>query len=391
MAKRAFVIVLDSFGIGGAPDAAAFGDEGSNTLASVAAQPGFAVPCLQKLGLFNIDGVTCGSGAEAPSGAYGRMLERSCGKDTTVGHWELMGVESAEPLPTFPQGFPASFTAELSRRTGHTLLCNKPYSGTQVIRDYGEEQVRTKGLILYTSADSVLQLAAHTGAVPLQELYRCCEIAREMAVGGLAVGRVIARPFTGTPGAFCRTKDRHDYSLPPPRPTLLDHLKAAGKDVIAVGKIQDIFAGRGITRHIKAGNNPEGMAAALALADEDFEGLAFINLVDFDMVYGHRNDAPGYARAVMEFDAWLPRLLEKLRGEDLLVITADHGCDPSTPSTDHSRETVPLLCAGLFVKPNINIGTVDTFACLAATLAEYFNIKTPTSAPGFLSTIWTQA
>ncbi|MDO5602804.1 MAG: phosphopentomutase [Oscillospiraceae bacterium] len=387
MSKRAFVIVLDSFGIGNAPDAAAFGDGGSNTLAAIASAPGFSAPHLGELGLFNIDGVTCAAPVKTPEGAYGRMLEKSRGKDTTVGHWELMGVESETPLPTFPQGFPSGLVEALQRETGHTFLCNRPYSGTEVLRDYGEEHLRTGGLILYTSADSVLQLAAHVDKIPLEELYRCCEKARALAAGPWAVGRVIARPFAGEAGAFYRTKDRHDYSLPPPGPTLLDYLKDAGKDVVAVGKIQDIFAGRGITRHIKTAGNTEGMQAALRLADEDFDGLAFINLVDFDMIYGHRNDVAGYAGAVMEFDAWLPGFLKKLRDEDMLVITADHGCDPSTPSTDHSREAVPLLCAGPYVKKGVRLGTLDTFACLAATLAEYFMIKTPTSAQGVLTAL----
>lgn len=375
MGKRVFLIILDSFGVGHAPDAAEFGDEGSNTLAAIAKSPKFHTPHLQSLGLFNIDGVEVQPKAAAPAGCYGRMTELSRGKDTTIGHWEIAGVESPKPLPTFPDGFPQEMLEEYAKRTGRTILCNKPYSGTDVIRDYGAQQMETGGLIVYTSADSVFQVAANEAVVPLDELYRCCAIAREMLVGDLAVGRVIARPFEGTaPDNFKRTAGRHDYSLTPPKPTILDALKAAGKDVISVGKIYDIFAGQGLTQKVKSTNNTEGMERTLELAGQDFEGLAFINLVDFDMVYGHRNDVDGYAAAMSAFDVALGKLLPKLRENDLLMITADHGCDPSTPSTDHSRERVPLLVAGPLAKPGVNLGTLDGFGCVANTIAEAFGL-----------------
>lgn len=377
MPKRIFWIVLDSFGIGGAPDAADFGDAGSDTLAAVAASPAFHAPNLLQLGLFNIDGVACTPKQQWPQGAYARLVEVSRGKDTTIGHWEMAGVESTKPMPTFPDGFPAALIEEFDRRTGRGVLCNKPYSGTEVIRDYGEEHLKTGALIVYTSADSVFQIAANEAVVPLQQLYGYCETARELLTGDWAVGRVIARPFEGTCAAnFKRTPNRHDYSLPPPAPTVLDGVKQAGKQVIAVGKINDIFAGCGITEAIKTKSNAEGMQLTLELAKRDFEGIAFVNLVEFDMVYGHRNDVEGYARAISEFDVALGTLLPLLRPEDMLLITADHGCDPSTPSTDHSRECVPLLAAGPPVAPGVNLGTQKSFGCIANTVAEYFALPT---------------
>ncbi len=381
MNKRLFLIVLDSFGIGEMPDAARWQDEGSNTLAAVASHPAFDCPTLTRLGLFHIDGVATPAGLPAglpaPIGTYARMTERSNGKDTTIGHWEIAGLVSPDPLPTYPEGFPAEVLEEFTRRTGYGVLCNRPYSGTAVIKDYGEEHLATGKLIIYTSADSVFQIAAHEDKVSVEELYRICEIARDMltnAFGGKhAVGRVIARPFTGA-YPFSRTARRHDYSLTPAAPTMLDCLKDAGLDTIAIGKITDIFAGQGITETIRTANNAEGMAATAAVAARDFHGLCFTNLVDFDMMYGHRNDAEGYARALTAFDRWLAGFLPTLREEDLLLITADHGCDPSTPSTDHSREYTPLLVYGASITPR-NAGTRTTFADTAATVLDWFDVE----------------
>ena len=375
MAKRVFLIVLDSFGIGEMPDAAKFGDEGSNTLASIVKSEKYATPMLQKMGLFNIEGVACGKPAKRPLAAFARLAEVSAGKDTTTGHWELAGAESAKPLPVYPGGFPIEVIRAFEEKTGRKTLCNKPYSGTDVIRDYGEEHMKTGALIVYTSADSVFQVAAHEQIVPVNELYRYCEIAREMLTGEHSVGRVIARPFVGTcRDDFKRTTNRHDFSLKPPAPTMLDALKAEGKDVIGVGKIYDIFDGEGVTEKIKTSGNANGMDVTLALAKRDFAGLAFVNLVDFDMIYGHRNDVDGYAAAATEFDDKLKQLLKILRPEDMLIITADHGCDPATPSTDHSREYVPLLICGGPVLSGVNLGTRKSFSCIAQTVCQYLDV-----------------
>lgn len=375
MAKRAFVIVLDSFGIGGAHDAAAFGDAGSDTLAAVAKSPMFNVPNLRQLGLFNITGVTAGEKAAGPTGAFARLQEQSMGKDTTIGHWEIAGVESPKPLPVFPEGFPQALLAQFEAKTGRGVLCNKPYSGTEVIRDFGEEHMRTGALIVYTSADSVFQIAANEAVVPLEELYRYCEIARGLLVGDWAVGRVIARPFVGNNAStFARTPNRHDFSLKPPGHTVLDAISGAGMDVIGVGKIYDIFAGQGVTEKIASKNNTQGMEITLELARRDFEGLAFINLVDFDMLYGHRNDVDGYAQALTDFDLALGKLLPLLRADDLLILTADHGCDPSTPSTDHSRENVPMLAAGPQVRPGADLGCRASYGCIANTVASFLGL-----------------
>mgnify|MGYP004702460655 FL=1 len=382
MAKRVFLIVLDSFGIGEEPDAAKFGDHGVNTLRSVSGSSVFAAPNLIQLGLFNIDGVGCGTPANAPSGAFARLQERSNGKDTTIGHWEIAGLVSPKALPTYPNGFPDEVIREFSQKTGRGVLCNKPYSGTEVIKDYGEEHLRTGSLIVYTSADSVFQIAAHEAVVPLEELYRDCQIAREMLQGDHGVGRVIARPFVGTNAAnFKRTSNRHDFSITPPRATMLDEISAAGLDMIAVGKINDIFAGRGATRAIRTKNNDDGMRVTLSLAAEDFHGLAFINLVDFDMLYGHRRDIPGYAAAISAFDRWLPGFLAQLKPDDLLMITADHGCDPAyLATTDHTREYVPWLITGQAVQPGVNLGTLQGFGNIAATVCAALNV--PTQADG---------
>ena len=381
MNKRLFLVILDSLGIGEMPDAYKWQDEGSNTLGAIRQHPCFACPTMEKMGLFHIDGVSEPStrlDQPTPIAAYARMTEASNGKDTTIGHWEIAGIISPHPLPTYPNGFPAEVLEEFSRRTGYEVLCNRPYSGTDVIRDYGEEHLATGKLIVYTSADSVFQIAAHEDRISIDELYRVCEIARDMLTrewgGRHAVGRVIARPFTGV-YPFERTPRRHDYSVAPPTSTMLDILKSAGLDTVAVGKITDIFAGQGITRSIRTESNAEGMAQTTAVSQEDFAGLCFTNLVDFDMLYGHRNHTAGYAKAISEFDRWLTDFLPTLRDGDLLIITADHGCDPSTPSTDHSREYTPMLMYGRTVMPR-NLGTRSTFADIAATVLDFFDLPT---------------
>lgn len=371
MKKRVFVIVLDSMGIGELPDAGLWHDEGSNTLGSIRNHENFCCPNLKKLGLFNIDNV--GGGIEAPLGAFARLAEVSMGKDTTIGHWEIAGIISPEPLPTYPDGFPEEVLDALRKATGRGILCNKPYSGTDVIRDYGEEHMKTGDLIVYTSADSVLQIAAHEDVIPVPELYEICEKAREIMQGKHGVGRIIARPFTGT-HPFTRTANRHDFSLIPPKTTMLDLLKKAGYDTVSVGKIVDIFAGKSISDSNRIKNNRDGMNITISMQDRDFEGLCFTNLVDFDMTYGHRNDVPGYARAMTEFDLQLGEFMERMRDEDLLIITADHGCDPGTPSTDHSREYVPMVMYGKHVKAGTNLSTRKSFSDIAATVLEYFGV-----------------
>lgn len=376
MNKRVFLIVLDSFGIGEEPDADKFGDVGSHTLATIVKSDKYHTPVMRELGLFNIDGVTCGQPVQAPRGSFARLQEASNGKDTTIGHWEIAGVESPSALPTYPNGFPPEVIAEFERRTGRKVLCNKPYSGTDVIRDYGEEHLKTGALIVYTSADSVFQIAANEALVPVEQLYEYCEIAREMLVGEHGVGRVIARPFVGDKAEnFARTSNRHDYSLVPPRKTMLDYISQAGQDVIAVGKIHDIFAGQGVTQTIRTHGNTEGIQVTLDLAQKDFNGLAFVNLVDFDMLYGHRRDIDGYAAAATEFDAGLEKLLGLLKPEDIVMITADHGCDPGfTKTTDHTREYVPLLIAGPGIKAGVDLGTRLGFGNIAATVCDYLGV-----------------
>ncbi len=376
MTKRVFLIVLDSFGIGYEPDADKFGDVGANTLASIAKDPGFAAPNMASLGLFNLDGVQCGAPVHPVAGSCVRLQEASNGKDTTIGHWEIAGVESERALPTYPDGFPPEVIEQYEKLTGRKVLCNKPYSGTEVLKDYGEEHMRTGALIVYTSADSVFQVAAHEEVVPLEQLYEYCQMARDMLKGEHGVGRVIARPFVGSCAAdFKRTSNRHDYSLKPPAKTMLDHLKAAGKDVIGVGKIYDIFDGEGLTEKIRTSGNTDGIRVMLELADRDFEGLAFINLVDFDMIYGHRRNIPGYAAAASEFDRGLGVLLQKLRPGDVVMITGDHGCDPGfTKTTDHTREYVPLLVAGPEVKKDNNLGTVLGFGAIGKTICTALGV-----------------
>ena len=366
------MIVLDSLGIGNAPDAAAFGDAGANTLARVA--KGKNLNNLSALGLGNIDGVDAIQRTDAPQAAYGRLVEKSLGKDTTIGHWELMGIVSEQPLPTYPYGFPPEVLSAFEAATGRGVLCNLPYSGTDVIRDYGEEHIKSGKLIVYTSADSVFQIAAHEEVVPLETLYEYCRKARALLTGKHAVGRVIARPFMGTPGNFTRTANRRDFSLEPYGTTTLDVLSAEGYSVISVGKISDIFAGRGVTESHPTHGNGEGMQAALALAEKDFSGLCFINLVDFDMLYGHRQDVSGYGAALEAFDAFLPDFLARLGEDDALIITADHGCDPGDESTDHTRECVPLLIYGKRIEPAA-LGTVEGFSAVGATVEALLGAK----------------
>lgn len=372
--KRVFLIVLDSVGIGAMDDAPKFGDAGCNTLKSASKSSCFHMPNMEKLGLFNIDGIDWKEGTRDPLAAFGRMEEASNGKDTTIGHWEIAGIISRDPLPVYPEGFPEEVLKPFSEMTGRGILCNAPYSGTEVIKDYGDEHVRTGKLIVYTSADSVFQIAAHEDVVPVETLYSYCEIARKLLQGKHSVGRVIARPFTGTSGSYVRTPRRHDYSLLPPSETMLDAIKAAGKEVIGVGKIRDIFAGRGLTSYVYTKGNTEGIQKTLAYMDQDFEGLCFINLVDYDMLYGHRNDIEGYGRALAEFDDALPEMLEKIGSGDVLMITADHGCDPGyTVSTDHSREYTPFIMYGPEISP-LNLGTRKTFADIGATVLKCLDV-----------------
>ncbi len=386
LAKRVFLIVLDSFGIGGAHDAADYGDEGSNTLAAVMQSEEFCVQNLEKLGLFNIQGVKHGVTSLPIQGAFGRLVEKSKGKDTTIGHWELAGVVSETPLPMFPNGFPSDLLQKVQEVIGCKVLCGLPYSGTELLRDYGEEHLKTGYPIVYTSADSVFQIAAHEDVISVEKLYQMCELAREVLKGDWGVGRVIARPFLGdNTSTFKRTARRHDYSLKPPKTTALDVLKENGLDVIAVGKIFDIFAGCGVSKSIKTDGNEMGMKETLRLAKEPFEGLCFVNLVDFDMLYGHRNDVLGYARAVSCFDAWLPQFLSLLQEDDLLMITADHGCDPSTSSTDHSRENVPLLIASPKIKTAIDLGIQQGFGCVGSTVLDYFGLPCTLDGKSMLS------
>ena len=385
--KRVFLIVLDSCGAGAMPDSPLFGDEEVNTLRACAASSLLHIPNLLRLGLGNVDGLDFLGKVSAPVGAYGRLAERSMGKDTTIGHWELAGIVSPQPLPTYPNGFPEEILAPFRQATGRGVLANAPWSGTAVIDRYGQEHMRTGDLIVYTSADSVFQIAAHEDIVPPETLYEYCRIARRLLTGKHGVGRVIARPFAGTPGNFKRTANRHDFSLEPPAQTLPDAVKAAGLDSIGVGKIHDIFAGQGLTEHVYNKSNAHGMAHTMHYLEAGFSGLCFVNLVDFDMLYGHRRDIDGYARALTEFDAWLGTFLPKMGTQDLLLITADHGCDPSyTATTDHTREYVPVLAAGNGVKP-VNLGTRHSFADIAATVAAFLQIPFDTPGESFLKYI----
>ena len=387
--KRVFLIVLDSFGIGCAPDAADFGDGRCNTLASLTTSPELHAPNLTKLGLFNIDGVGCGTPADSPIGTFARLRELSRGKDTTIGHWEIAGIVSEQPMPTYPNGFPTEILAQLSAACDRKkILCNKPYSGTQVIHDYGREQEETGGLIVYTSADSVLQIAANEADVPVERLYDYCRAAREIMQGEHGVGRIIARPYVGSYPNYERTAHRHDFSLDPTGETMMDALMRRGHEVIAVGKISDIFAGRGVTRSTGVNeNNADGMEKTLRIQQEDFTGLCFVNLVDFDMTYGHRRDIAGYARATTEFDVQLGTFMERMHEDDVLMITADHGCDPGAPGTDHTREYVPLLVYGAQIRQGLNLGTYPTFAMIGATVADMFGAGLTTKGESLLPRI----
>jgi len=384
MFKRVILIVLDSVGVGELPDAYRFGDEGSNTLGHVTEKTGVELPNMGQLGLGNI--IPLKSVPENPNaiGGYGKMAEKSAGKDTTTGHWEIAGLFIEKPFPTYPHGFPDEIIKEFEKRIGRKVLGNKPASGTEIIKELGEEHVKTGFPIVYTSADSVFQVAAHEDVIPPVELYRICEIAREILKGDHAVGRVIARPFTGSSGNFVRTENRRDFSLKPFEPTILDMLKEAGYEVFAIGKIEDIFAGQGITGKNHTTNNDEGITATIKAMDEVKDGLIFTNLVDFDMLYGHRNDVEGYAKALKNFDDRLPEIMEKLTKEDLLIITADHGCDPATESTDHSREYVPLLVYSPLMKHGVNLGVRSTYADIAATIAEIFEVGSTKHGTSFL-------
>jgi phosphopentomutase len=385
--RRAIVIVMDSVGIGELPDAAAYGDQGSNTVGNIARQVPLRVPTLRALGLGKVASLGAPSTSVVPAvppAAVGRMAEASAGKDSVTGHWEMMGIVLDRAFPTFPNGFSTAVVDEFARRTGRGVLGNKAASGTAILEELGAEHLRTGALIVYTSADSVFQIAAHEDVVPLDELYRACEIAYDLVGKGLGVGRVIARPFVGRPGAFTRTANRRDYALPPSGETLLDRVKAASHPVVAIGKIEDLFAARGITHAIHTKSDDGGMDEVERQLEEAGGGLIFANLVDFDTQFGHRNDAAGYAANLERFDGRLARVLPRLRRDDLLVVTADHGNDPTTPSTDHSREYVPILAAGAHVRNGVDLGTRETFADLGQTLAELFGVGPMRHGTSFL-------
>jgi phosphopentomutase len=372
---RVIWIVLDSVGIGEMPDAAAYGDQGSDTLGNIARQRRLSLPNLCRLGLANIRPLTGLDPVAEPAGAYGKCTLASPGKDTTTGHWEMAGIHLEKPFPLFPQGFPREVMEPFESRIGRHTLGNKAASGTEIIKELGEEHVRTGSPIVYTSADSVFQIAAHEEVIPLFELYKMCDTARDILRGPYEVGRVIARPFVGEPGGFTRTPNRHDYAVPPPKGMLLDQLQAGGVEIFSVGKIFDVFLGRGIAEQVKTKTNADGMAKTLAAMDEQERGLIFVNLVDFDMLYGHRNDVEGYARALEEVDAWLPSLDAKLGPDDLVILTADHGCDPTTPSTDHSREYVPVLAYGPQARGGVNLGVRGSLSDIGQTVAENFGMR----------------
>ncbi|MBQ9365036.1 MAG: phosphopentomutase [Schwartzia sp.] len=389
MGKRLYIIVLDGFGIGAMPDAENFGDDGANTLKSVMKSSKFSAPHMQWLGLFNIDGVEADESIKSPkpAGTFARLAEMSNGKDTTTGHWEIAGIVSEKAMPTFPDGFPPDCIEKLEAAFGRKIICNKPYSGTEVIKDYGEEHEKTGALIVYTSADSVLQIAAHDSVMTAEELYDCCRKARAIMQGEWGVGRVIARPFVGKFPDYTRTSGRHDFSLCPPSDTMLDALTKAGLTTIGIGKISDIFAGRGVGRHIAMDGNDDGMSKTAATLTENFTGLCFTNLVDFDMKYGHRRDIDGYAEAIAKFDEQLGSLIFSMSYEDILMVTADHGCDPGFSGSDHTREYVPLIIYGQTIKPGINLGTRKSFADIAASAAEMFKLDFETRGESFFNEI----
>lgn len=385
--KRVFLIVLDSVGIGEMPDAVNYGDVGSNTMKACYGSKKFCVSNMKKMGLFNIDGMDYAPNEKFPVASFARMKEVSNGKDTIIGHWEIAGIESKKPLPTYPNGFPHEIISEFKRQTGREILCNMPYSGTEVIKKYGKESVEKGKLIVYTSADSVFQIAAHEDVVPVEKLYEYCSIARNILNGDNAVGRVIARPFTGEYPNYVRTTNRHDFALVPPKDNILYHIKDNGKDVIAIGKISDIFAGVGVTEKILTKGNEDGINKTLEIMDRDFEGLCFVNLVDFDMLYGHRNNVDGYAAALSYFDDKLSKICSKLRKDDILIITADHGCDPTTDSTDHSREYTPMIIFGNNVKAGVNLHTRNGFYDIGATVLEYLDIDKKIKGISFMKEV----
>jgi len=372
MAKRAFLIVFDSLGIGDAPDASKFGDAGSNTLKSISKSKNFKVRTLKKLGLFNIDGIEIGEKEKQPIGSFARAIEKSNGKDSTIGHWEIAGIVSKKPFPLFPNGFPAEFIKRLEKIWGRDIIVNKPYSGTKVLKDYGREHIATGKIIVYTSGDSVLQVACHNSVASLEELYKMCEQARELCTGEFAVGRVIARPFVGEYPNFIRTHDRKDFSLTPPRKTILNKIQESGKSVISIGKINALFNGYGITESYPTSSDEDGIKKTMQMAKRDFNGLCFVNLVDFDTEFGHRNNIDGYAKNLSNIDKYIGKLLNVLTEDDILVITADHGCDPATESTDHSRETVPVLIYQKG-KQSQNLGTFSSFTQIGEIVSNALN------------------
>ena len=385
--KRVFLIVLDSAGVGELPDAAAYGDAGSNTFRAITKSKKLKIPNLTSLGLYDIPTLGCGTKTASPKGAYGYAAECSAGKDTIVGHWEIAGIHTKRAFPVYPEGFPEDVVKSFEKLIGTKILCNKPYSGTEVIKDYGEEHIRTGYPIVYTSADSVFQIACHTGVYPLEKLYEMCEKARRMLRGKHGVARVIARPFAGEPGSFYRTTDRRDYSLTPSADTILDLVSGAGMDVISVGKIENVFSGRGITESHHTSGNTEGIKYIKELQKKDFCGLCFVNLVDFDQLYGHRNDVDGYAAAMTEFDGALTDVFANMRENDLYIVTADHGCDPSTPSTDHSREYIPVICFGKKVRPGF-LGRRRTYSDIGRTVCDYLGAPAPAHGRSFLGKLF---
>lgn len=387
MGKRVFLIVLDSAGVGEAPDADKFDDVGCDTFGTCVRSGKLHIPNMSSLGIFNLDGTSFREENDNIIGCYAKMQEQSAGKDTTVGHWEIAGVISEKAMPTYPNGFPQDVIEKFEKLTGRKALCNQVYSGTDVIRDYGKEQVETGGLIVYTSADSVFQIAAHEEVVPLEELYEDCRKAREMLRGEHGVGRVIARPFVGEYPDFTRTVNRHDFSLEPPKDTMLDALRKAGVHTIGVGKIYDIFAGRGVQETYPNKGNTKNMECTLGLLDKDFEGICFVNLVDFDMLYGHRNNIDGYVNALNEVDVQIGEMMGRMKEDDLLIITADHGCDPGFKGTDHSREFTPCLCYGKKLKHGVNLGIRSSFADIAQTIMEYLEVPYDGDGESFLREI----
>lgn len=384
MVNRVVLIVMDSVGAGELPDAKLYNDEGSNTLGNISKKVGgLKLPNLQKLGLGNIDGIKGFEGEEKPVGSYGRSLEKSPGKDTTTGHWEIAGLILDQAFPTYPDGFPQDVIAEFERRIGTKSIGNYPASGTAIIQDLGDEHVKTGYPIVYTSADSVFQIAAHEDVIPLERLYEICQIAREMLVGEHAVGRIIARPFIGSNGNYKRTTNRRDFSLKPVRKTILNNIVEKGLDVCAVGKIEDIYGGYGITKAVHTKSNMDGVDKTIEYMKEPTKGLIFTNLVDFDMLYGHRNDVEGYANALREFDAKIPEIIDALKDDDVLIITADHGCDPTTSSTDHSREYIPMLVYGKSIKSGVNLGTRESFSDIGKTIGEMLSVQNEISGESF--------